>query len=46
MLAQFNGMGATPLMEQYIFANDVLNKLDEFKIKPSFMKVGKLYDFT
>lgn len=35
-----NGMGATPLMEQYIFANDVLNKLDEFKIKPSFMKVG------
>lgn len=35
-----NGMGATPLMEQYIFANDVLNKLQEFNIKPSFMKVG------
>ena len=35
-----NGMGATPLMEQYIFANDVLNKLEKFDIKPSFMKVG------
>ena len=35
-----NGMGATPLMEQYVFANDVLNKLEEFNIKPSFMKVG------
>ena len=35
-----NGMGATPLMEQYIFANDVLNKLDEFNIKPAFMKIG------
>ncbi|MDE7056421.1 MAG: dihydroxyacetone kinase subunit DhaK, partial [Lactobacillus sp.] len=35
-----NGMGATPLMEQFIFANDVLNKLDEFNIQPCFMKVG------
>ncbi len=35
-----NGMGATPLMEQYIFANDVLNKLETFGIKPSFMKIG------
>ena len=35
-----NGMGATPLMEQYIFANDVLNKLETFGIEPSFMKVG------
>jgi len=35
-----NGMGATPLMEQYIFSNDVLNKLEEFNIKPAFMKVG------
>lgn len=35
-----NGMGATPLMEQYIFANDVLNKLETFDIEPSFMKVG------
>lgn len=33
-------MGATPLMEQYIFANDVLNKLETFGIEPSFMKVG------
>lgn len=35
-----NGMGTTPLMEQYIFANDVLNKLETFDIEPSFMKVG------
>ncbi len=35
-----NGMGATPLMEQYIFSNDVLNKLETFGIEPSFMKVG------
>lgn len=35
-----NGMGATPLMEQYIFSNDVLNKLETFDIEPSFMKVG------
>lgn len=35
-----NGMGANPLMEQYIFSNDVLNKLETFDIEPSFMKVG------
>lgn len=35
-----NGMGATPLMEQYIFSHDLLNKLDEFGIKPDFMRVG------
>ncbi|RMC49034.1 dihydroxyacetone kinase subunit DhaK [Lactobacillus sp. ESL0228] len=35
-----NGMGATPLMEQYIFSNDLLNKLTEMKIEPAFMKVG------
>ncbi|WEV36178.1 dihydroxyacetone kinase subunit DhaK [Lactobacillus sp. ESL0677] len=35
-----NGMGATPLMEQYIFSNDLLNKLEQFKIKPAFMKIG------
>ncbi|WEV70240.1 dihydroxyacetone kinase subunit DhaK [Lactobacillus sp. ESL0785] len=35
-----NGMGATPLMEQYIFSNDLLNKLNQFKIKPAFMKIG------
>lgn len=35
-----NGMGATPLMEQFIFSNDVLNKLETYQVKPSFMKVG------
>lgn len=35
-----NGMGATPLMEQYVFANDVFNKLSKFGIKPIFIKVG------
>ena len=35
-----NGMGATPLMEQYIFSNDVLDKLAAMGIKPAFMKVG------
>ena len=33
-------MGATPLMEQYVFSHDLLNKLDEFGIKPDFMRVG------
>ena len=35
-----NGMGVTPLMEQYVFSHDLLNKLDEFGIKPAFMRVG------
>lgn len=35
-----NGMGATPLMEQYIFTHDVLNKLAEKSIEPAFTKVG------
>ncbi|MCT7703871.1 MAG: dihydroxyacetone kinase subunit DhaK, partial [Lactobacillus iners] len=35
-----NGMGSTPLMEQYVFTNDVLNKLDSFNITPVFMKIG------
>ncbi|KRL99007.1 dihydroxyacetone kinase, DhaK subunit [Liquorilactobacillus satsumensis DSM 16230 = JCM 12392] len=35
-----NGMGATPLMEQYIFSHDVLNKLAEKNITPVFTKVG------
>lgn len=35
-----NGMGATPLMEQYVFSHDLLNKLDEFGVKPDFMRVG------
>ncbi|PMD72218.1 dihydroxyacetone kinase subunit DhaK [Companilactobacillus nuruki] len=37
-----NGMGATPLMEQYIFANDVLNELVDKKIDVKFSKVGNL----
>ena len=35
-----NGLGTTPLMEQYIFANDVLNKLAEKQINVVFSKVG------
>lgn len=35
-----NGMGGTPLMEQYIFANDVLNELADKKIQVAFSKVG------
>ena len=35
-----NGMGATPLMEQYIFSNDLLDKLAEFNVKPAFIKTG------
>ncbi|TSO25765.1 dihydroxyacetone kinase subunit DhaK [Lactobacillus sp. LL6] len=35
-----NGLGATPLMEQFIFTHDVLNELEEFGVKPAFTKVG------
>ncbi|KRM92123.1 dihydroxyacetone kinase subunit DhaK [Liquorilactobacillus cacaonum] len=35
-----NGMGATPLMEQYIFSHDLLNQLKVKDIEPKFMKVG------
>ena len=35
-----NGMGATPLMEQYIFSHDLLDLLKNKGITPSFMKVG------
>ncbi|MEK4760366.1 dihydroxyacetone kinase subunit DhaK [Viridibacillus sp. FSL E2-0187] len=35
-----NGMGATPLMEQYIFAHDCLNLLQEKGYKVQFKKVG------
>lgn len=35
-----NGMGGTPLMEQYIFANDVLTELAADKIDVKFSKVG------
>ena len=35
-----NGMGATPLMEQYIFSHNVLDLLAQKQIKPAFIKVG------
>lgn len=35
-----NGLGATPLMEQYIFCNDVFKQLQEKQITPVFSKVG------
>jgi dihydroxyacetone kinase-like protein len=35
-----NGMGATPLMEQYIFTHDLLNNLADRNIQPVFTKVG------
>jgi dihydroxyacetone kinase-like protein len=35
-------MGATPLMEQYIFMNDVLNKLADLGLEVKFTKVGSL----
>lgn len=35
-----NGLGSTPLMEQYIFMNDTLNLLDQAGAKVEFTKVG------
>lgn len=35
-----NGMGATPLMEQYVFVNDVLNRLKEENIQVAKTLVG------
>lgn len=35
-----NGLGSTPLMEQYVFANDVANLLAEKGIEVSFKKLG------
>lgn len=35
-----NGMGGTPLMEQYIFFNDVLNELEEDELNLPFRKIG------
>ncbi len=35
-----NGMGATPLMEQYVFTNDALNQLAADDINVDFTKVG------
>lgn len=37
-----NGMGATPLMEQYIFANDVRQLLAEKGISVRFKKLGNV----
>ena len=37
-----NGMGATPLMEQYIFANDVADILQQQGVAADFWKVGNL----
>lgn len=35
-----NGMGATPLMEQYVFANDVSRLLEDKGIKVAYKKLG------
>lgn len=35
-----NGLGGTPLMEQYIFMNDVLNKLEKLGAQVAYTKVG------
>lgn len=35
-----NGMGGTPLMEQYVFANDVANYLKEHELEVVFHKIG------
>lgn len=35
-----NGMGGTPLMEQYVFMNDVKKLLQDKKINVSFKRVG------
>ncbi|PWF99481.1 dihydroxyacetone kinase subunit DhaK [Levilactobacillus bambusae] len=35
-----NGMGATPLMEQFVFMRDVLNQLADFGVQADFTKVG------
>lgn len=37
-----NGLGGTPLMEQYIFLNDVLDLLDQDQVQLPFIKVGNL----
>ncbi|MBA1435091.1 dihydroxyacetone kinase subunit DhaK [Bombilactobacillus bombi] len=37
-----NGMGSTPLMEQYVFMNNVLEELSKRDIKITFSKVGNL----
>lgn len=37
-----NGMGGTPLMEQFVFMNDVLTLLSEEQVDVTFHKVGDL----
>lgn len=37
-----NGLGGTPLMEQYVFANDVQKLMEEKKLAIEFSKVGNL----
>ncbi|MGT2928801.1 dihydroxyacetone kinase subunit DhaK [Streptococcus dentasini] len=37
-----NGMGATPLMELYIFANDLAKLLEEAKIQVAYKKLGNV----
>lgn len=37
-----NGMGGTPLMEQFVFMNDVLTLLNEEQVDITFHKVGDL----
>ncbi|MDY4307877.1 dihydroxyacetone kinase subunit DhaK [Enterococcus mundtii] len=37
-----NGMGGTPLMEQFVFMNDVLTLLNEEQVDVTFHKVGDL----
>lgn len=37
-----NGFGGTPLMEQYVFANDVQKLMDEQKLVVDYSKVGNL----
>lgn len=37
-----NGLGATPLMEQYIFCNDVFKQLQEKQITPVFLAKSEI----
>ena len=37
-----NGLGSTPLMEQYVFFNDVANQLGAKEVEIVFSKVGDL----
>lgn len=37
-----NGMGATPLMEQFIFTNDVMDLLDDKGVQIRHSRIGNL----